>query len=1263
MKDRRKKTLKKATAFLCVVLITVVMLFRFNRIEKVINAATAISEEIYVGDKVYTKDNKLDILEIVPDESLAELGYMIGEEQSPVKWSDIMKLDSSSDRMKLAKEWIQHLSSLMGGNKVQIGIYSGNTCKWYTYASAEYWNLKKSDFKKNSLVRIVNESGNPYIYTYNNEYNEITTNNMWAYYVFGGYDMCDKVQLKTKTAAKVTREDVKSADLIYINSGYHKDTYVKIYKMMAELSNEYVIDTDISLAGQSNNNFSRLSQDLNVSVMWDIYKAVANEEVALMVDNNLRSNSSKFSNIQKLYTMVMAADKEDFKTHFWNVTYSDSLYTGTVGSVIIDESENIFDITYVKKGVETRMEWTDFGCIYYMMLNNFGGYADSYFNAGTFDNIVNKNVYNYNGNNALDMQFLSGNINYKGPREGTTLEHAYELFGTTDQYGNKVISTPNAILYILGDYKLIKNYQDVLEVLEVEPAGSYKYSEDKLNVTKVRRLFNYFKYSVKGLNSENFLDYVNVTSVSMNAFIGMADDIQSKYDLIIISDYNTDDINGGNFINTDITKIYTNQGPQLTLSYIEKKDGVEKRTNKLVTLSGNDITLKMYQKIVDYLHAGKPLILADSIYEGDENTVDKKSNLYKLSKENLVNVLGENGIKNVTCESNNEKKILIHNERPSFTIDDELKYKDVNNDKIADVNIYPSESMTIIFKGTINKNLSHRYALSIFIDKDANGYYVQTTDDNNELIYETKNLLPDANGRFSITLPKFAQNTRGYYRWKVVLTDMETNMRAEETDAFVIGYDEGTEKEIRALQIIPGTGKETLMLNSKEFTECFRETGSVTGYKLNVKVMTVEEFVNMYKLKPFKKVTDTYGVSNVTNDLLSKSEDKGYDIIILGFQDSYGKKDIDNTNGAMDNINYYIERGNAVLMSHDVLSYSSYSDKDMKNVMVRLSGEYLSYEITKSLRDVVGMDRFNATNDCEISFCQGYTNIFIQQWGTFQGGKCNLYNNMEPIGSQNVYSTEVDRLNEGQITQYPYEISECIDVAKTHEQYFQLDLESQGQNESDDIMVWYTLGSNSLRSFYKMSGMDALNNYYIYSKANITYSGAGHSEITNSKDELRLFVNTIIRAIDSGNSAPGVVFENPAVKMDETNYEQLIREENIEEISFMAYDTDMAVQGMFSYGCLFWDKNENGAYEETDELLLEYSKNTGEYLVNGKIETVNLIRDSFGINGSFTEDDRQKMIESIKNNNCKIAVSVKDSRNITGYAILNIINRELFQLD
>ncbi len=134
----------------------------------------------------------------------------------------------------------------------------------------------------------------------------------------------------------------------------------------------------------------------------------------------------------------------------------------------------------------------------------------------------------------------------------------------------------------------------------------------------------------------------------------------------------------------------------------------------------------------------------------------------------------------------------------------------------------------------------------------------------------------------------------------------------------------------------------------------------------------------------------------------------------------------------------------------------------------------------------------------------------------------NYTSNSKLTPSVMATSTAV-RVNEGQITTYPFEIGDTLPVSSTHYQYYQLDMNEDEDNDGEsDIVVWYTLdGTKENNSLYTTAEKDVRNNYYIYTKGNITYSGVGHSDV-NSEAELKLYINTMIAAYSAGLQAPSV---------------------------------------------------------------------------------------------------------------------------------------------
>lgn len=188
------------------------------------------------------------------------------------------------------------------------------------------------------------------------------------------------------------------------------------------------------------------------------------------------------------------------------------------------------------------------------------------------------------------------------------------------------------------------------------------------------------------------------------------------------------------------------------------------------------------------------------------------------------------------------------------------------------------------------------------------------------------------------------------------------------------------------------------------------------------------------------------------------------------------------------------------------------------------------YTVVRFLRSY--LEDLRTKNSSEVLF--PVKNSLLKQAG-YDNGNGPEWNHpsnllMGDYAGQSLIATQV---NEGQITQYPYQISadEQLEISNTHYQWLQpnMELDRNGDGKND-IVVWYCIsgvadGQYKDTNIYNITPNDVVNNYYIYTMGNVTYSGAGHS--TPSKDaEIKLFVNTMIAAYNAGVTAPSVSFKD-----------------------------------------------------------------------------------------------------------------------------------------
>lgn len=140
------------------------------------------------------------------------------------------------------------------------------------------------------------------------------------------------------------------------------------------------------------------------------------------------------------------------------------------------------------------------------------------------------------------------------------------------------------------------------------------------------------------------------------------------------------------------------------------------------------------------------------------------------------------------------------------------------------------------------------------------------------------------------------------------------------------------------------------------------------------------------------------------------------------------------------------------------------------------------------------------------------------------------------------FTNTVSQVNKGQITIYPYNINttsfggtegtnDYIHIGLTHLQYFQLNM------DKPDMTVWYciddpafsTKADTTDNTEYMGSNIypknDVVNDYYIYTCGNVTYTGMGHTSKISASEE-KLLVNTLIASYRVTEVPPTVSFSN-----------------------------------------------------------------------------------------------------------------------------------------
>lgn len=305
-------------------------------------------------------------------------------------------------------------------------------------------------------------------------------------------------------------------------------------------------------------------------------------------------------------------------------------------------------------------------------------------------------------------------------------------------------------------------------------------------------------------------------------------------------------------------------------------------------------------------------------------------------------------------------------------------------------------------------------------------------------------------------------------------------------------------------------------------------------------------FQGYYKEIPGSKDSDKIDLDFSLQCIESNERNllEDFDMVVIGFGDCYGKKDF--SPQACDDIENFVVNGGSMLCAHDTSSYRD-RQSNTQNYMHPSGDQRSTINMTKRFRTIFGQNRF--ANDTIDFTLYGVNDAKKQQ--AWKAGTLDSYINRHSGNSQknngpynpsvykqnfgNLETKAVERVNDGIIARYPFNLDTRFNVARTHNQYLQLDM------NDPEMTVWYTLAAKAGESaspYYAVDRFDGRENYYIYSKENVTYSGAGHSGVTPLYDnnmERKLFINTIFKALKKRNQTPRIKLFGDTVDTKDTD--------------------------------------------------------------------------------------------------------------------------------
>ncbi len=213
---------------------------------------------------------------------------------------------------------------------------------------------------------------------------------------------------------------------------------------------------------------------------------------------------------------------------------------------------------------------------------------------------------------------------------------------------------------------------------------------------------------------------------------------------------------------------------------------------------------------------------------------------------------------------------------------------------------------------------------------------------------------------------------------------------------------------------------------------------------------------------------------------------------------------------------------------------------------------------------------------------------FSYQIGAFWARDIKTY--QTNLKSGNYGTNRASQLNNGIITSYPFGISKELNISSTHNQYLALDVEDK------EVITWYTLsGANNVHdgsSLYSADPGDAADNYFIYSKGNVNYCGAGHSKVTgpltDNNDERMLFINIICNSARKSAIEPSIEIYDPDTKVAVPNAKNKYIKQNADGEPYIEVNNESA-DVKFGFKALL-----NSGTEETLKSVKVYFQYEGE---------------------------------------------------------------------
>lgn len=713
-----------------------------------------------------------------------------------------------------------------------------------------------------------------------------------------------------------------------------------------------------------------------------------------------------------------------------------------------------------------------------------------------------------------------------------------------------------------------------IRVLEIEPADSFILTNQ---VERVTTGVETTKVTVQGTNYP-----IEIHHMTMSEFIAKTTKINGYYDVVVI----------GNWVDNTISA-----DNKVTFNSYQNLE--------------NDITTRKSEEIKDFIESGQ-LVFVDSTIKN-------------LSQMKLVDNFGDNGLWNIKKDnfidtlSLSDRSLNISAIIEQYiNLDSDYKrpviHATVSEGDDFEVELGDREKRKMTFNLATDLTPDEDLEIQLYLDINGDGLF---KDEEKVDLLSKEKMIKDEIVYYEVTYdfyqdyPEFV----GLLDWKIEVFKSSIKDGNEK----VIGYDVGNilfrrlgeKRVINVLQIaqypvdkLNDDNLGNLNLSENERFQQLLDSSEVQDYIVNIDVISHQQFYG-----------EKYSIFEGKEDL----KDSKYDMVIIGFRDNWqenifhsiiNNEPTDNME-AINQLKEFIQSGQSIMFTHDTM----YTDTN-----TNLTDKWSSFALTRHFRDIIGQSRYWDPNNPSELDLDGESLITHDLAGPknyqdYEKGMTTwrLYEHRSSSETKTVY-----QINKSLITSYPFQIGETTSIRTTHGQYFQLNL------EDEDVVPWFTLINDSYRN--KINQYDALNSYYTYSKGNITFSGTGHN-LENEyypDSELKLFINTIIKAERGANHAP--VIES-SLLLNQDNY------------IFKNVD-------MFNFSVTVKDVDE-------DKLDVEVNLYTQDPTLNSNVEAQNLLKKKSVDSGQTFEIEAPN-----KGQEMYVEVIATDEHGVSTTKVYKVVPRE-----